>query len=150
MVLKSAKYQPPSPRSLYSLSERVVSAAVYIPFMIGFVIGIVYIVAKGEGCDRNFFRFHFYQSIFLSIALFCVDMVADGMSGVVIGTLRLFEGLIGTQLVSFLSSNLLLTRMILMSPLVLLTPYAIIFALMGKYANIPLVSGVINKNMLGR
>lgn len=150
MVLKQGRYErPPEPRSMYSWPEKLAAAGSYLPAMIGFLIGIVYILAKGPGCDRSFFRFHFYQSIFLSVLLFLITALGSGMSGVIIGTLRLFEGLVGAGSVEFLSSNLQFVSYALMSPFVLLVPYGFIWALLGRYANIPWVSRVIRSNMAG-
>jgi hypothetical protein len=150
MVLKQGRYErPPEPRSMYTLPEKAAAAASYLPCMIGFLIGIVYILAKGPGCDRSFFRFHFYQAIFLSVLMFLIQALGSGMSGVIIGTMRLFEGLIGTGTVGFLSENMNLVTMVLMAPFVLLVPYGMIFSLMGKYADIPWVSRVIRSNMAG-
>lgn len=150
MVLKQGRYErPPEPRSMYAWPEKLAAAGSYLPAMVGFLIGIVYILAKGPGCDRSFFRFHFYQSIFLSVLLFLITALGSGMSGVIIGTLRLFEGLIGAGNVAFLANNLSMVSYVLMAPFVLLVPYGIIWALMGRYADIPWVSRVIRSNMAG-
>lgn len=150
MVLKQGRYErPPEPRSMYTWPEKAAAAGSYIPFMVGFLLGIVYILAKGPGCDRSFFRFHFYQSIFLSVLLFLIQALGTGMAGVFIGTLRLFEGMIGSGAVGFLSDNLTIVNYTLMAPFALLVPYGMIFALMGRYANIPWVSRVIRSNMAG-
>lgn len=149
MVLKQGRYERPEPKSMYTFTfpEKAAAAACYLPAMIGFLIGVVYILAKGPGSDRSFFRFHFFQAIFLSILMFCLQMLASGMSGAIIGTLRLFEGLIGNGTVVFLSSNMEYVQYALMAPFVLLIPYGMIFALIGRYANIPWVSRVIRSNL---
>lgn len=150
MVLKQGRYERPAqPTSMYTFPEKAAAACSYLPCMIGFLIGIVYILAKGPNCDRSFFRFHFYQSIFLSVLLFLIQALGGGMSGVIVGTLRLFEGLIGLNNVVYLSENINLVTGVLMAPFVLLVPYGMILALMGRYADIPWVSRVIRSNMAG-
>jgi len=148
MVFKQApRYERPNPSSQFTFPEKAAAAASYLPAMVGFLIGLVYILAKGPGCDRSFFRFHFYQSIFLSVCLYCLMMLSQGMSGAIIGTLRLFEGVLGSGAVVFLTENMSFVSMALYAPFVLLTPYAMIWALLGKYTNIPWISNVIRGNM---
>ncbi|GEM_PF-1225855 len=151
MVMKQGKYERPAePKSMYTFPEKAAAAGTYLPAMIGFLIGIVYILAKGPGCDRSFFRFHFYQSIFLSVLLFLIQALGTGMSGIIIGTIRLFEGMIGSGTVGFLTENLTMVTYVLMAPFVLLVPYGMIMSLLGRYADIPWVSRVIRSNMAGR
>lgn len=143
-------YKAPTPRysSNYSWTEKLASAACYLP-VFGFFIGIVYLLAKGPGCNDPFFRFNFYQGCFLSICMFCIRMVVNGLSDLLIGTLRLFEGLIGTSAVLFLSSNIEILIMILMAPLILLVPYGVIWALRGKNAEIYFVSKIARNVLRG-
>ncbi len=156
MVLKQdryggpGKYQRPETKAMYTWPERLAAAATYIPYMPGFIIGVIYILAKGPNCDRPFFRFHFYQSIFLSVLMFLLQAIGSGMAGVVSGTIRLCEGLIGAGAVSFLVTNLEMVTLVLMAPFILLVPYGMIWALLGRYADIPWVSNVIRSNMAGR
>jgi hypothetical protein len=150
MVVQPGKYQRPQYQSTYTVAEKAVSAAVYIPALMGFLIGIVYILAKGPGCDQSFFRFHFYQSVFLSVCMFIVQGIASGMSGVLIGIIQLLAGVIGQANAVWLSENLLVVGLILQAPFILLLPYGAIMALLGKTTNIPWVSGLIRSNMAGR
>ncbi len=145
------QYKAPKPRysNNYSWPERLAAAGCYLPSLLGFFVGIVYILAKGPGCDGPFFRFNFYQGIFLNICMTLIGMIAQGMSGVLIGTLRLCEGLIGSGAVEFLSTNLILVTAILEAPLILLMPYGIIWSLRGKNAEIYFVSRVARNLLRG-
>lgn len=144
------RYQRPPVRDSYTFAEKAISAVVYLPAMIGFLAGIVYILAKGPGNDRPFFRFHFYQSVFLSVCMFIIQGIAQGMSGIIVGTLQLMAGIIGQGAASFLAENLLLVSMILQAPFILLLPYGAIMAMLGKTTNIPWVSNLIRRNIAGR
>lgn len=122
---------------------KIAAAACYLPSLIGFVVGIIYIFCKGPGCNGNFFRFHFYQSIFLGILGTCVMMLANGSTGIVVGFARLFEGVLGAGFVGALMENSAITGLILASPLFLAAVYGAIWALLGKFTTLPWVSKVI-------
>lgn len=106
------QYKAPKVGGNYSWMEKIVSALTYSPGMIGFVIGIIYILTKAEGSDSPFFRFHFYQAIFLGVCICLIQMAAGATSGLLIGTLRLFESAIGSETVAFLTQNFVLVGMI--------------------------------------
>ena len=131
----------------YSMQERVISGLCYLPSLIGFVVGIVYILAKGRGCDGPFFRFHFYQSILLGFLGFGVVAIAQGSSSVIIGFARLFEGLIGSGVVSMLASNTGAVGRLLLAPVGFLVIYAGLWALLGRFTKIPFITDWIY-NML--
>lgn len=145
------RYQRPKVSSGYTWNEKIVSALVYIPVaLVGFLIGIVYILAKQPGCDAPFFRFHFYQSIFLSVLVFVISGLFGAMSGLISGILQLAAPVLGAETASFLNANQNFVTMAFQLPLLLLCPYAAIMALLGKTTNIPWVSNLINRNMSGR
>ena len=126
---------------------RVVSALCYLPSLVGFVIGIIYILAKGKFCDAAFFRFHFYQSIFLSVLGFAIMTIAEGSSSILMGFLRLLAPLIGEGAVNVMLQNSAITMTVLLSPLVVASIYGIIWALLGKTTKIPFVTKLVD-NML--
>jgi uncharacterized membrane protein len=142
------RYQRPKVGSGYSLPEKIVSAAVYIP--VGFFIGIIYILAKGPGCDAPFFRFHFYQAVFLSILFFVIQGTLGALADFFTGFIRLLAPVIGGETAAFLAQNNFMMTMMFQIPLFLLCIYAGVMALMGKTTNIPWVSNLINRNMSGR
>ncbi|MBX9666207.1 MAG: hypothetical protein K2X93_01255 [Candidatus Obscuribacterales bacterium] len=129
------------------MKEKATACATYLPGLIGFAIGCIYILAKGPGCNGRFFRFHFYQACLLSVLSFLVVALSEGSTGVLIGTLRLLEGVLGAGVVSFIGSNLNLVTMILLIPFALVVPYSMIMALIGRITNIPWVSTIIMNNM---
>lgn len=122
---------------------RAAAAATYLPSLIGFVIGLIYIFCKGPGCNGNFFRFHFYQSIFLCILGTCVALVAQGSTGIVVGFARLFEGVLGAPFVLALQENSAFLVFVIASPLFLVAIYAAIWALLGKFTKLPGVTKLI-------
>ncbi len=150
MVLKRAPYEPPRRQNTgasRTLPEKAAACGTYLPCLVGFCIGCVYILSKGPGADGRFFRFHFFQACFLSVLSFLVTALSQGMSGVIIGMLRLAEGVIGSAVVSFVANNFGTVTLILLIPFALVTPYAMIMALLGKDTNIPWVSRIIKNNM---
>jgi len=142
------RYQRPKVGSGYSMPEKLVSAAVYVPF--GFFIGIIYILAKGPGCDGPFFRFHFYQAVFLSILFFVIQGTVGALASFFTGFIRLLAPVIGLETAAFLMENNAMMTMVFQVPLFLLCIYAGVMALMGKMTNIPWVSRLISRNIAGR
>lgn len=141
------QYKAPKVGGNYSWTEKIVSALSYSPGMIGFVIGIIYILTKAEGSNSTFFRFHFYQAIFLGVCIAVIQMGGEATSGLLIGTMRLFEGAIGSDTVTLFTNNTILLGLILNIPFILLILYGMIWALLGKYAEIPFISKTI-RNMI--
>ena len=125
------------------LKEKIAAALCYLPSLLGFVIGVVYILVKGPGCNGPFFRFHFYQAIFLSIVGFLIMAVASGSTDIFVGFLRLFEGALGPSLIHSLVSNISLVTSVLLLPVAFAVIYAAIFAFLGKFTKIPMVTDVI-------
>lgn len=144
MYRNNPSSRPASPQtSGNDMPVRAAAAATYLPCLVGFVIGLIYIFAKGPGCNGNFFRFHFYQAIFLSILGTCISLVAQGSTGIVVGFARLFEGALGSQFIYALETNTAWIVLILSSPLLLVALYAAIWALLGKFTKLPGVTKLI-------
>ena len=75
----SSSYVPPAaPLSAPGLAQNVASALCYL---LGFVTGIIFLVLSPYNRDRTV-RFHAFQSIFLSVGLFVIDIVLSILSGV--------------------------------------------------------------------
>ena len=75
----SSSYVPPGAASLNApgLTQNVASALCYL---LGFVTGIIFLVLSPYNKDRTI-RFHAFQSIFLSIGLFVLDVILGILSG---------------------------------------------------------------------
>lgn len=144
MYRNNPSSRPASPPSTGNdMPVRAAAAATYLPSLIGFVIGLIYIFCKGPGCNGNFFRFHFYQSIFLSILGTCLALVANGSTGIIVGFARLFEGVVGPEFVSALQMNSAFLVLVISSPLLLVELYAAIWALLGRFTKLPGVTKLI-------
>ena len=76
-----SSYVPPSgPASLAApgLTQNVASALCYL---LGFITGIIFLVLSPYNKDRTV-RFHAFQSIFLSIGLFVLDIILVIFTGI--------------------------------------------------------------------
>ncbi len=74
-----ADYVPPAaPISAPGLRQNIASALCYL---LGFVTGIIFLVLSPYNRDRTI-RFHAFQSIFLSLALFVIDIILSILSGI--------------------------------------------------------------------
>jgi uncharacterized membrane protein len=71
----------PAPEASSGLTNNLAAALVYIPFFIGLIIGIVFLVIEPYNKNR-FVRFHSFQSIFLHIGLIALWVVWKIVMGV--------------------------------------------------------------------
>jgi uncharacterized membrane protein len=69
---------PASPLSAPGLAQNVASALCYL---LGFITGIIFLVLSPYNRDRTV-RFHAFQSIFISVALFVIDIILGILSGI--------------------------------------------------------------------
>ena len=77
----NSTYVPPSaapPLSAPGLARNVACALCYL---LGFITGIIFLVLSPYNRDR-LVRFHAFQSIFLSVALFVIDIILGIFSGI--------------------------------------------------------------------
>ncbi len=122
--------------------EKLVSAATYLPCWIGFGIGILFILFKGKGHSNRFFRFNFYQGALLGLL---GSVIVMGMSYLV----GLLQGILGMTGLSMSEAGEA-SGYVLWSFTVafwLLDLYGFVFALLGKFAEIPFISDVIRQNI---
>lgn len=73
----SAYVPPGRPLSAPGLAQNVASALCYL---LGFITGIIFLVLSPYNGDRTV-RFHAFQSIFLSVALFVIEILLSMFSG---------------------------------------------------------------------
>jgi len=64
----------PAPAASSGLTNNLAAALVYIPFFIGLILGIVFLVIEPYNKNR-LVRFHAFQTIFLHVALFALGIV---------------------------------------------------------------------------
>ncbi|MBQ2870618.1 hypothetical protein IJE86_02835 [bacterium] len=94
---------------------------------------------------RPFLAYHIYQSIFLSFLFF---IISTGLT-LLLGILSIipFIGDIISVLTFFLSTPIIASFSLINLLVGLLMIYAIITSFMGKYTQIPWVSGIIKANL---
>jgi uncharacterized membrane protein len=77
----SSSYVPPAGAGSFAapgLTQNVASALCYL---LGFITGIIFLVLRPYNKDRTV-RFHAFQSIFLSVGLFVLDILLGIFSGI--------------------------------------------------------------------
>jgi uncharacterized membrane protein len=131
--------QQDSPTAL----ERVVAVLCYLTMGLA---GIVYIILSRSSSQSNFFRFHFLQSIILGILAILLNWAAGAAGFMVLPLFNLLDGVMpgtGGQIangVGFLLANIMVAFS-------LLPIYGLIFAALGKFAEIPFISNVVRQQM---
>lgn len=124
--------------------EKIMSAACYLPM--GFFIGILYILFKGPGCDDRFFRFNFYQSIMIQILFTVLQYCSTALLGIC-EAMIVSAGQMAGQDFSNIVFALGNTVSVFLTAFFLLLAYGGIWALIGKYAEIPFISNVVRQNL---
>lgn len=120
--------------------ERIVAALCYFSFGL---IGLLYILISGVRSQTPFFRFNFLQAILLGVFGFLINMTFSVLANLLGGMLGLF---------SFSISNLVLSPLSLIgqsaSGLIFIAlVYCAIWALLGKQAELPVVSRLVRQQM---
>lgn len=122
------------------LLERVVSGLCYLSM--GFV-GLLYLILAGRNQPSSWFQFHFRQSIVLGILSFLIGWTGNILATLLGGVIGLFHaGFIGDQVIVVVVQTFQLASQLMF----LLMGYGLIFALLGKEANIPLISNLVRDN----
>jgi hypothetical protein len=133
--------------SKQELLEKGISALCYISCGL---IGLLYVLVSGKNArTAPLFYFHFLQSIILGILSFLLGwtgsvlkQIAMGITGLIFG---LFPG--GTLVSMVVGSAIDWFLFAINSVLYVLMIYGVVFALLGKYAEIPVLSKLVRKNL---
>ena len=124
--------------------EKLISSLCYFPM--GFFIGIGYILFNGEGSNNRFFRFNFFQSIIVQILITVINVGSQSVTGIFSSFIRAMGGVLGDSTFNvILAINM--TVDVFVKAFSLLLIYGIIWALIGKYAEIPWISNVVRQNL---
>ena len=128
--------------------ERVVSALCYLT---GGIVGIIYIIISRSSNQSPFFRFHFLQSIVLVILSFLLNW-AGGALGLILGPLvpsmiEVLSKIVSPEIAGNIASGFLLFFNSMLTAWSLLAIYGLIWAGLGKYAEIPFISNVVRQQM---
>lgn len=121
-------------------AERVVGGLCYFTFGLA---GLLYIIISGKSGQSSFFRFHFLQSIVLSI----IGMLLSWCSNVFISLLGSLFGMLGPELGNQAVGWLALAVTLIVRASFLLLIYGMVWCFMGKYAEIPFISEIVRRQM---
>lgn len=127
--------------------EKIVGGLCYLTFGLA---GLLYIILGGKRDQSEFFRFHFLQSIMLGIIGLILGWTSSIFVALVNGiltTLASFIPSISQQLVVQIGTGVSLGLGYIMNAGLLLLLYGMIFAFLGKYAEIPLISNIVRQQM---
>ena len=124
---------PPQQSASSGLDDNVAGLLCYLPFLLGLIASIIFLVL--EPYNRNsLIRFHAFQSIFLTVALFVVGFVL-GIVGIILGMIP-FLGWIGS-IISVLLSLVLTFGSVLIYLFLMFKTYngqRIVLPLVGEHA----------------
>lgn len=120
--------------------ERVVAVLCYLTAGLA---GIVYIILSRSSSQSNFFRFHFLQSIIIGILAILLTWTSNTLSVMLFTILDNVMPGTGGQIANGVGFAL----GIVMKAFALLPVYGLIFAALGKFAEIPFISNVVRQQM---
>ena len=128
------------------LIERAMAALCYLSCGL---IGLIYILFSGKYARAPFFYFHFLQSIILGIVTCLLGWTEAAIRQILSGILGLILGLFAPATGLLITVNLGIDWLLSSINLVayLLVIYGFIFAILGKYAEIPGLSKLVYRQM---
>ncbi len=126
------------------LIERIVAALTYPTMgMIGFIWLILGLFTNAK--LRPFMQYHIFQSIFISIALFLLNMLLAFLINII--SVVPFLNVVVLNIVVFLNAPVFMNYSIIQIVVALALLYMGITAFCGKYTYIPYVSEIIDQNV---
>ena len=128
------------------LLERGIAGACYLS---GGLIGLIYILFSGKYSNTTFFRFHFLQAIVLSIFIYLLGWTGTIIKDILGGIFGLIFSLLGPLASFALALNIGIDWLLFLinKATFCLLIYGCLFALLGKYAEIPGLSKLIYRQM---
>ena len=118
--------------------ERILAGLNYLTLGLS---GLIYTMIQGRYARTTFFRFHFLQAILLGIFGLLINMSSSIFVNIVGGLMGLIPG--GEQTIMWLPT--VIAWIIQIGSLLLL--YGLVFALMGKEAEVPIVSTIVRQQL---
>jgi uncharacterized membrane protein len=126
--------------------ERIIAAFCYLSCGL---VGLIYILCSGKHARAPFFYFHFLQSIILGIFTWLLNWTENiiremlsGILGLILGSFAPAAGFLTAVNFGFDWFLLLVGK-----AAYLLVIYGFIFALLGRYAEIPFLSKLVHNQM---
>lgn len=123
--------------------ERLIGGLSYLTFGLA---GLLYVIVAGRRGQSTFFRFHFLQSIVIGIVWAIMTWASGILVMLLSGILGLLDGFspgLGTSAALWTGW----TVSIVVKAAYLLIVYAMIWAFLGKYAEVPFISGIVRQQM---
>jgi uncharacterized membrane protein len=121
-------------------ADRVVGGLCYLTMGLA---GLLYIIIGGKRGQSSFFRFHFLQSIVLGI----ISLLLSWSSNVFIMFISSIAGMFGADLAPTIVGWVGFAVDIVSKVGLLLLVYGMIWAFLGKYAEIPFISNIVRQQM---
>ena len=125
------------------LVEKIVSALCYLSMGL---VGLLYIIISGRSSHSPFFRFNFLQSIILGIVCYLLSWTEQAVISILSGIFNLAGGSLSNTLPTIMS-GITLTIDLISKVGYLLILYGFVWALLGKYAEIPFVSKIVRQQL---
>jgi uncharacterized membrane protein len=119
--------------------ERLIAGLCYLTLGLA---GLIYTIIQGRYARTNFFRFHFLQSILLGIFGMLLNWTSSIFVSIVGGILQMIPGM-GPEMIMVLP---LAVSWILRIGMLLLV-YGLVMSLLGKEAQIPVVSNIVRQQL---
>jgi len=126
--------------------ERGIAALCYLSCGL---IGLIYILLSGKYANTSFFRFHFLQSIILGIFTYLLGWIGNIVRDILVGIFSLIVGLFApaASLITSITLAIGLTIALINKAALLLLIYGCIYAVLGKYAEIPGLSKLVYRQI---
>jgi len=123
--------------------ERVVGGLCYMTFGLA---GLLYMIVSGRRGQTQFFRFHFLQSIILGI----IGLLLSWASSIFFTLLQGLTGVLTPVLGNVApAAQFWITQAVIVvfNATYLLLIYGMIWAFLGKFAEIPFISNIVRQQM---
>jgi uncharacterized membrane protein len=121
-------------------TERIVAGVSYLTFGIA---GLLYMIFSKRGDQSDWFRFHFIQSIMISVIAALVGWGVGPLSDILVQCLSLISKSVAAGAYDVIRVAMEVfswgTRILLL--------YGAIFAFLGRFAEVPFISSLVRQNM---
>jgi len=129
------------------LLDKIVAASCYPSCGL---IGLLYLLLRGKNAQTApFFYFHFLQSIVLAVLMFLVNWTGSIMKSILTGIVTLIFALLPMKEVIITATGNIIDWFLMLISVCfyVLSIYGLVFALLGKYAEMPVISALVRRNM---
>ena len=124
--------------------ERIIAAGTYLSMgMVGFVWLIFCAITKNN--LRPFLKYHIFQSFFLIMALFLLNIFVSFVVSI-LGVIP-FINMLVYKLLFFFTAPMIVGLSITSIIMLALMVYLVLTSLQGKYSYIPWISNIIDSNV---